>query len=441
MSYIKEADDADPDGEAGDPRSGMTTVEKIQDYFDKKCMTVKEFTMEKTEFDKVRTNFENIEKDKDAFVIDGYDPIIEILKLFNRAYKLYMTQYISKRTNFNPEGGIGVSTGAEYTSFGGSDNKGPYRNNKIFDAWESAVLDIMKDRKYQFIFDKNTKLRVGNEIRPNKGALLSKFMTDMLAGENLYKGGYDSSGGKKGTQSDFLEKYFGAPEDDTPVKTDFENDNKENIITQEKINENAIKVKTTIFTNATTSEGRKPANVPVKNTFLAIKGKDSNDKEVKRFFFISQIESDFVWMKYSKQFGYFEEYISKIKYNVAVQYSTGDLDVNWKMKTDATVYYTKVKIGEFEDLLLKRGTIKIGMFNKQQGKIEEETIKISDAYWITKEKDGNQIVFDAIQTGAEAGKDEEKRKQLKAAIDTREGNYSSVRYLIENKDAAIKKAS
>ena len=438
MSYIKEADEVEPDGEAGDPRSGMTTVEKIQDFFDKKCMTVKEFTMEKTEFDKVRTNFENIEKDKDTFVIDGYDPIIEILKLFNRAYKLYMTQFISKRTNFDPEGGIGVSTAAEYTSFGGSDNKGPYRNNKIFDAWESAVLDIMKDRKYQFIFDKKTKLRVGNEIRPNKGALLRQFMTDMLNGENLYKsGGYDSSG-KKGAQSELLDKYFGPPDGDTaltPENTGFDNDVPTNTLIQNDVNNNAIKVKATVFTNATTPEGNKPANVVVKNAFLAIKGKDSDDKEVKRFFFISEIDSRMAWMQCSKEFGYFEEYISKIKYNASVQYSTGDLDVRWKTKTNDAPHYTKVKVDEFEKLLLKRGEkIKIGMFNRAKQSIEEETITISDAYWITKEKDGEQIVFDAIQPGTE--KDEEKRKQLKKAIEDKNG-ASSVKYLIENRDKAV----
>ena len=210
-----------------------------------------------------------MQSEKDGFIIDGYDPVIEILKLFNRAYKLYTSQYISKRTNFNPEAGIGVSTGAEYTSFGGSDNKGPYRNNKIFDAWESAVLDIMKDRKYQFIFDKKTKLRVGDELRPNGGANLRKFMTDMLDGESLYKSrsGYGSEG--QGAQAKLLDKYFG-PADDTSaaaiLKEEGTPEAQAGADMAGKILENAIKIKTTKIDSSLSPVDERKATFPIPPT-------------------------------------------------------------------------------------------------------------------------------------------------------------------------------
>jgi len=433
MSYIKEADEA----EASDPRSAMTTAEKIEDYFDKKCLTVKEFTMEKTEFEKVRTNFEKIEKDKDGFVIDGYDPLIEILKLFNRAYKLYMSQYISKRTNFNPEGGIGVSTGAEYTSFGGGGNKGPFRNNKIFDTWENAVLDIMKNRKYQFIFDKKTKLRVGDEIRPNGGASLRKFMTDMMDGDALYK-----DGTMQGAQAKLLDKYFGAPDSEAAQSiqkngTDFENDNKGNAEISKAVLENAIKVKSTKAESAQTIGGSS-AKEPTKNAILAIKGKDSNGKSAIRYFFIAEKDTRNVYMQCSEGFGDFNGYINNISYGAKVEFLNGDLDI-LRTKTEK-VYYTKVEIAKFEELLLKGGQISIGRLDNE-GKEGTENIAIEAAYWITKEKDGKQIVFDLIQPikGEDTANDA-KKKQLKAAIEKEKNNPTIVNLINTRNNVVIKRA-
>lgn len=415
VSYIKEAEDTS----VSDPRSGMSTAEKIQDYFDKKCLTVKEFTMEKTEFEKVRTNFEKIEKDKDGFVIDGYDPIIEILKLFNRAYKLYMSQYISKRTNFNPEGGIGVSTGAEYTSFGGGGNKGPFRNNKIFDTWESAVLDIMKNRKYQFIFDKKTKLRVGNELRPNGGANLRKFMTDMLDGDALYK-----DGSTQGAQAKLLDRYFGAPDEEakkeiekgTAYKGDFEN----NTSIQDAVNDSKIDIKT--VESSKVREDVRP------RSFLVIKAKNEAGEEVQRSFFIQTIDNGVVYMQYSKTFYVFQGYLDRIDggKKTIVQ---GDFAVNKLDKKD--ILYTKVRKEDFAKMLLQSKEIEIGSVSKDKRK-EKENLKISSSYWITKkDKNGKDVMFSIP---------EENKDQLKSAID-RAGNISGIITLINTEvDAKIKEA-
>jgi hypothetical protein len=421
MSYIKEAD------EASDPISGMSRSERVQDWFDKKCMTVKDYTMEKTEMDKVKSNFDKLKEQKDSFVIDGYDPIIEILKLFNRAYKLYMAKYITKRST-----GPGASTEAEYTSFG---EKGPYRNDKIFDSWESAVLDIMKDREYQTIFDKKTMLRVGDEMRPNAGANLRKFMTDMLDGENLYKtkGGYGEAG--KGKQAELLDKYFGPADEKTEAEiekngTGLGKDLEENPAIAEEVSKNAIKAKVTKCEDAFFSDSK--ALFPIANAFLIIKGK--NDKgPIQRSIFIQKIEGRFVYLQYSKSFGTFKGYLDKIQYGAKVELADeGDIKQN---NERSPIYYTKVKVDDFANLLLKAGQLSVGRLDND-GKEDEEKISIEGSYWITKEAGGKQVVFDAVQKGEAQGTDELKKKQLLNAIE-RANNKTGIVTLIDARDKII----
>jgi LysM repeat protein len=409
ISYIKEADG---DTSASDPRSSMTVAEKIRDYFDRKCMTIKEFTMEKTEFEKVKANFEEIERDKNGFIIDGYDPIIEILKLFNRAYKLYMSKHITKRST-----GPGVSTSEEYTSFGDGE-KGPYRNNKIFDVWENAVLDIMKDRKYQFIFDKKTKLRVGDELRPNGGANLRKFMTDMMDGDNLYKSKAGYSEGGQGTQARLLDKYFGDADDKSKQELEksggtFEpGEGKEAAAIAEAAAKGATNIKPTKCEEAVSdNDPNKKALFPIPDSFLIIKGKSEDGTEIKRAFFIQKIDGGYVYMQYSKTFGVFKGYLDKI--DGKKNFEAGDLNISTNKDF---IFYTKIKTNDFEKLLLKPGTISIGRLIPGKEEIKTDKIELIQSYWVTKEVEGKNIVFGAIQKGAQIGTDDKKRKQLEAAL-------------------------
>lgn len=406
ISSIKEADQAQPETSASDPRSGMTTSEKIQDYFDKKCLTVKQYTMEKTEFDKVKANFDKLEKDKGEFTIDGYDPIIEILKLFNRAYKLYMSKHISKRST-----GPGVSTDAEYTKLG----DGAYRNNKIFDVWESAVLDIMKNRKYQFIFDKKTKLRVGDELRPNGGANLRKFMTDMLDGDNLYK-----AGSTQGAQAKLLDNYFGDADDKSKAELEKSNggltpeevENSGKI--SEEINKTAITIKTTNWQNAVDVSDKKVTD-PLVNTFLIIKGRlDGN--EIKRAFFIQKIDGGYVYMQYSKSFGAFKGYLDRI--DGKRNFKAGDVNISTEK---LEVFYTKVKASDFENLLLNKGTISIGRMTPGKEDVKTDKIEVIESYWVTKEENNKNIVFDVLQKTEQTDSDDKKAKQLLAALGDTKG--------------------
>ena len=399
ISYIKEADE---DIEASDPKSGMSISEKIKDYFDKNCMTVKDFTMEKSELKKVQANFEKMEEEKGNFVIDGFDPIIEILKLFNRAYKLYMSIAISKRSE-----GPGVSTAAEYTSFG---DKGPYRNNKIFDAWESAVLDIMKNRKYQFIFDKKTMLKVGNEMRPNGGAALRKFMTDILNGEKLYKDG--SSG--QGAQAKLLDTYFGQPDEaaqkEIAAGTAFNGDLTENTGVQERVNESKIEIKTTKSSNF------KDTVLP--RSFLIVNAKDEAGKEIQRSFFIQTIDNGMVYMQYSKTFDIFQGYLDSINGGKKTMVQ-GDFKVN--LDKTSQVLYTKVKTEEFAKMLLQPKTIEIKNINNEK-KTDKEKLEVISSYWITKKDENKKDVIFTIP--------KESIDQLMKAIE-RKGNRKELLGLMQ----------
>lgn len=158
---------------------------------------------------------------KDSIIIMGMDPVLEIVKCFNRAYKIHTTQVIpSGRTG----GEVTNKIFMQYTCFGSGTPQnagaggGPYRNNKLFDLWESSVLDIMKDKQYQKIFNNATRLKVGDEYIEKAGANLRKFMNDMLNGDELYGKGDGKEGG---VQAKFLDKYFGYKDGDDAKNTNF----------------------------------------------------------------------------------------------------------------------------------------------------------------------------------------------------------------------------
>ena len=58
----------------------------------------------------------------------------------------------------------------------------------------------MKERKYQPIFSKETKIRIGNELVKGAGSTFKKLITNLLDTEKLYN---------NGAQKKFLDEYFG----------------------------------------------------------------------------------------------------------------------------------------------------------------------------------------------------------------------------------------
>ena len=304
ISYIKEADEA----EASDPVK-MTTSQKIIDYWNKK-IDIKSFILERTEVDKIKANFEKIKASKDI-VINGLDPIIEIVKLFNRAYKLHTTKVIPNVET--SDGRVSASEFANYTPFGEGTRMtagisgGPYRNNMIFNDWESKVQDIIKNTKYQPIFRSETVLKTkdGNIIN-DAGKYLLKFMNDMLDGEELYKsksGGYEKGMGK---QAEFIQKYFGATEDEikkagltfTPKET-------------EEIKSNAD----TMPTDANLKFKKDPIKMEkldeMSGSFFACVTKDDKGKDKQIYFYVQSADTTYAFVTYCESFYFFKKYIKQ----------------------------------------------------------------------------------------------------------------------------------
>ena len=301
MSLLKEAEEGEENEEeskVGSP-DVMTTSQKIKDYWKKK-IDIKAFVMEKTEVIKMKEKFDKIDKErKDSIVINGIDPVLDIVKCFNRAYKIHTTQVI-------PSGRSGgrVSNGVfmEYTCFGSGDpsnagkSGGPYRNNAIFNQWEDTVLDIQRDKKYQPIFNIGTKLKVGDDLIEKAGANLRKFMTDMLDGDELYKTGKDA----KGLQAKFLDQYFGYKEND-PNKTNFGGSEE-----QEGNSKNASDIpesKNLLFTKDPIKFEK---NEDLAKSFFAV----STNKSVV-YFFIQEVVGDIAYITYSSSFYFFQKYITE----------------------------------------------------------------------------------------------------------------------------------
>lgn len=245
---------------------------------------------------------EKLTKDSTKIVIDGMDPIIEIVRLFNRAYKIHTTQVIPTGRS---GGKVSNKTFREYTSFGGGspatagESGGPYRNNVLFNKWEDAVTTIIKNSKYQVLFNEDTEIKIGKadprvNISRNTGSkvegggkVLLKFMNSMMDGDDLYK---------KGAQAAFIEKYFDVTVDSK--KLGLPGDSEKNA-------QNAGKIpskKKCRFSNL------KEINTKNERTFYAIET-TGGDK-----YYMTLLESNekFTYVKYSYTFYQFGKYSAKV---------------------------------------------------------------------------------------------------------------------------------
>lgn len=389
VSYIKEADEPKVDREV----SNLESNNKIKEFFDRNCKTVRNYVMEKTEAEKLGKNLEELEKemkDGDSFIIDGMDPIIEICRLFNRAFKLYITRNrrnISKRSEGTAGDNLKYSSAfLEYTDLGGS-NDGPWRNNKLFDIWEDAVYKILGDRKYQHIFSKSTRIRIPKvpdpqkpedyELRENAGANLRRMITDLLDGDDLYKIGK----GEKGKQNEFLSKYFGDPDEKSSGKTlAVGNDAEEN----KNVSEDIKTIKLTFSTSSKINPG--------KGLSFAIEGfykdKDQESKKYKRCFFVVDEDPKYLYMIMSTSFDPFKKYLDKF----------GKIEINYngvrKSLSEGTdkISYTRIEKdmidklkGQIKIVSLKRGT---------KDKESSEIINIQKCLYLNGE-DGSSFKMDS----------------------------------------------
>lgn len=324
----------------------------------------------KEEIEKLKPELDKIEETEEGvFVINGIDPVIEIVKLFNRAYKIHTSKMIPGARS---GGKVARGVWDQYTAFGdrggeqpNAVTQGPYRNNKVFNIWENAVLDIMKERKYQPIFDPKTKLRVGNKKKEGAGALLRKLIVDFLDGEKMYKG--ESGQGKGGVQKQFLDKYFG----------DVAGDELENAglgFTKDEVSANA-KLSNEIPTLLLKFE---KIDIPknLRRMFFRIKGKDGDNMDTTKYFFVQEVKGDMVSIVYSKKFGDFKKYIlfglrnDKGELNPIPSFNFGIDDAT------SEIYATKIKMDKLTKLI--KGEEQVELTGKNTNK-EEKTTKLKAA--------------------------------------------------------------
>jgi hypothetical protein len=301
-----------------------------------------------------------------SLTLNGIDPVISIVKLFNRAYKLYTVNSIpggrsggkisrGVSNEYTPVGGGGFSGGGE----GLSGTNGPYRNNKIFNMWESAVLDIFRERKYQPIFDKNTKIRVGNKLVEGAGPIIKKFMNELLDGSKLYKGGKDGAG----AQYEFIDKYFGSEAAESAGKGGLDFDGTKG---QQEREETAGKVKS-IQLNFEKKEFEIKDVKEFRRSIIRIECemiKEGEEKEEnkekttnKRYFFVIDQKDQEMYVVHSRSFGNLNQYIKNDFSKKGIEVSYKESSYNSEVKTD--VYLTKMKARTFIKMLQNGSVINL----------------------------------------------------------------------------------
>ena len=333
-----------------------------------------------------------------GIIINGFDPIIEILKCFNRAYKLYTVPVIpGGRSN----GAVDRATYAEYTSFGSGSSSGnlsayngPFRHNKTYNMWENAVLDIMKDREFQPIFDKDTQIQVGNKMKEGAGPILRRFMTDIMDGDNLYKSKEDFGKGSGGAQKVLLEKYFGEVPDELK-ETDLAFGGAKEITDNQKL-QSDIKTASVQFKDTKSSSIDDPEKLKgmifgldvemTKPADYKEEEKDKN-KEVdtkKRYFYIQETEGDMFYVVFSRKFGNFAKYVVNDYLNRDTKRTVSFNPSSLMTETQTELYLTKIKFNDLRKMMTDGNKVKlIGQLHGTTNKInigEQKTRNLEILY-------------------------------------------------------------
>jgi len=375
--------------EVSDPVK-KTTAQEIKDYWDKN-INIKNYVMTRTEVERTQIALEKASKNN--IVIQGLDPIIEIVKVFNRAYKLHTTQVIPTGRS---GGKVSNKTFREYTSFGGGTpdsagaGGGPYRNNVIFDQWENAVQEIKKQTRFQKVFRQETTLKTeeGNIIK-DAGKNLLKFMNDMLDGDTLYKTGKDG----QGKQAQFIEKYFGATDAEKIPSLYLSEKDKEEV---NKTADSMPKAKTLSFE-------KEPLKFEkfseLSQTFFSIQ---SEGKKI--FFYIQEVDAEYAYVTYCRSWYFFKNYISKSGISL-----TGSLPVNDDEKSENKQYIIKATRIKLAELIGNDGQFKLNgdYKSKYLTKYSDDKNKAGVTPSLSgDDKDDKFIIGSEKSTLCEVGKDE-----------------------------------
>jgi hypothetical protein len=160
----------------------------------------------RAEFEAIKAS---VQGEEEALVFTTFDPIIEIVRLFHRAWRIHTPGVIpSGRTG----GKVSNSVFREYEDLGSgggtpdTPGSGPYRNIELYDNWYEGVQDILSDTKYRPIFSENAlfkfkSVETGKEGDPIKagGKILLRFINNLISDSKMYK---------EGAMNKFIQEYF-----------------------------------------------------------------------------------------------------------------------------------------------------------------------------------------------------------------------------------------
>jgi hypothetical protein len=406
LTLIREAegDDAQVKGDEAQAQGGnkedksAQISKEIKEYFDKE-LDFEDFLL--TEEEALKTEKE-IEQDQDPkankiIVINGMNPIIEIVRLFNRAYKLHTTDVIpGGRT----DGAVDRLTYNEYKAFGSTSGApsatehGPYRHKKTFNKFEEAVFDIFADTRFGPVFSKETILDDGSgNVKQGAGVALRQLMLDLLDGDELYKSGY--SGDSAGAQKKALEKYFGETanqffETNTGVKLGLpdKKTGKDDTVVNGSVAD-GIKISNLQFTKSSSVKD----DVVLKEssfrfTTFQINGRDSEGKPVYWYLFVNEMANDKYYVMMSKTMYFFKKLTESE--HPSSQITKGDSNVTPELRDRLgsgpyPIIHTVMTKKVLESITNNRAkTIEVKGIVKAEDKPKTitENIKITDINWL-----------------------------------------------------------
>lgn len=332
------------------------------------------------------------------------DPILSIVKLFNKAFKVYTTMTIpSSRSG----GKVSNRVFRRYTKLSGTsgtpDNPGvgPFKINKVFDKFEDKIQDIIRDEKYRPIFDKDTVIELGDGRKVKGGGkILLNFIQELLDGEKLYNGN---------AQSKFFKEYFGLEVSDKKIGTNIikkelnkntpeeNNGNKEDgentsNTSDEQSNEEEDSIPKPNSSAPKNDDGQIISEFKEHNAIADLDGSIYSiliGKNELYYLMVLTTQDNYVYVKYSRTFLNFDKYLDE---DFVVE--KGDLkEIEMKPKI---VFFGKISKEDFD--ILENETINIKAINILEFNTNNENVKpqglknvVARNIFQLKDKEGNAV--------------------------------------------------
>jgi predicted CopG family antitoxin len=393
-SFLRKINEAEEGEEGTEGETKNSVSDQIREYY-RKNFDIAYWAISQDDVDEVEEKVKNYKKDNEGrIVIQGIGPIIEIFRIFNRAYKIHTKNAIpfSGRT----EGKLNAITMNQWTAFGNTSGEmagkgdGPYRNNRLFNKWENYVFDVFKE--YEEVFDKGTSIRNGDRVKDNAGAILRQMILDLLDGEELYKS--SDSGSTAGTQKKYLNKYFGEVTDDVDIKDESvsDKDPKTGNPDTEDIGPIADAIEELKYVFVRREEVKEDLNSG-KFDGMSFQVKATNEKgeDVRFYFNIQDFQKDFYYLTYSRTFYYHNAYLkSQVKGGSPTVSREDSIKNGAQVKLEKEsfgIFGTKIKKQDLIDFILKRKEkFEINAIDSK-GKSDErgKTISVKDIHFLSKQ--------------------------------------------------------